>query len=380
MKSTPKCLGMIPVGIILASLLGLSHSAQEARIEQKEGLTVVRNPKQPVQKKGLPFRLSLNQDLCIGKNLEGEDYMFSQIGGVAVDVEEDIIVIDEKEIVVKVFDKTGKHIRSFGKRGQGPGEFASVARIVLKGGKDIVLLDVSNGRFSYYSKEGKCLKEIKLGKNLISRVKPDSRGFIYADTTIRDENNVVDTIVRFNPEFENHETVAENKRTINYRELNPISEWYMYSVMEDDRFIWGRNTDYEFTILNQEGKAIKKIIKDHDPVKITKEEREKIIAQRFGDRGVPDLITLKFPDHYTPWYYFICDDVGGFYVRTFEKNDRGQLKWDYFDKDGVYRLFFFLPPEELLYYIRKNKAYSFINENEDGVPIVIRYLMEWEQR
>ncbi len=162
-----------------------------------------------------------------------------------------------------------------------------------------------------------------------------------------------------------------------HRELNPVSEWYMYTVMEDDRFIWGRNTDYEFTILNQELKPIKKIIKDYDPVKITKEEREKIIAERFGERGVPAFITLKFPDHYTPWLYFICDDVGGFYVRTFKKNDQGHLKWDYFDKDGIYRLFFFLPPEELLYYIRNNKAYSFINENEDGIPIVIRYLMEW---
>jgi hypothetical protein len=377
MKSASKYQGLILVGIILASLLGALSSGQEAKIQQKDGLTIVHNPKQPVQEKGFPSKLSLKQDLCIGKSVEGEDYIFSQIGGVAVDVEEDIIVIDEKEIVVKIFDKTGRHIRTFGKRGQGPGEFESVARIVLKGGKDIVLLDGANGRFSYYSKKGECLKEIKLGKNRISRVKPDSRGFIYADIMIRDGNNVIDTIMRFNPEFENYETVAENKRTVNYRELNLVSEWYMYAVMEDDRFIWGRNTDYEFTILNQEAKSIKKIIKDYDPVKITKEEREKIIAQRFGERGVPDFITLKFLDHYTPWLYFICDDVGGFYVRTFEKNDQGHFKWDYFDKDGIYRLFFFLPPAELLYYIKNNKAYSFINENEDGIPIVIRYLMEW---
>ena len=294
-----------------------------------------------------------------------------------MDIEEDFIVIDEKEILVKVFDKTGKHIRTFGKRGQGPGEFTGVARIVLKGGKDIVLLDRANGRFSYYSKKGECLKEIKLGKNLVSRVKPDSQGFIYADTMFRDGTNVIDSIMKFNPEFENYVTVAEIKRTVNYREFNPVSEWYMYTVMEDDRFVWGRNTDYEFTILNQEGKPSKKIIKDYDPAKITREEREKMIAERFGEQGVPDFITLKFPDHYTPWLYFFCDDVGGIYVRTLEKDDQGRLKWDYFDKDGIYRLFFFLPPDELFYYVRNNKAYSFINENRDGIPIVIRYIMEW---
>lgn len=377
MKSPLRYRGFIPAGIILVSLLGGLGPGQEAKIEQKDGLTIVHNPKQPVRRKGFPSTLTLKQDLCLGKGLRGKDDTFSQIGGVAVDIEEDIIVIDEKEIVVKVFDKTGKHIRTFGKRGQGPGEFASIARIVLKGGKDIVLLDSANDRFSYYSKEGKCLKEIKLGKNRISRVKPDSRGFIYADSTIRDGNNTIDTIMRFNTAFDIYETVAANQRTVNYRELNPVSEWYMYSVMEDDRFIWGRNTDYEFTILNRDGKPIKKIIKDHDPVKITSEEREKIIAVRFGEQGVPDFITLKFPDHYTPWFYFVCDDVGGFYVRTFEKNDQGHLKWDYFDKDGIHRLFFFLPSEEFFYYIRNNKAYTFINENEAGIPVVIRYLMEW---
>ena len=377
MKSTSKNRQLIPVGIILASLLGAPGSAQEARIEQRDGLTIVHNPKQPVQEKGSPSTLSLKRDLRLGERREDEDYMFSRIGGVAVDVEEDIIVIDEKEIVVKVFDKAGKHIRTFGKRGQGPGEFASVARIVLKGGKEIVLLDEANGRFSYYSKEGKCLREIKLGKNQISRVKPDSRGFIYADTMIRDENNVSDIIMRFNPEFENYETVTAHEWTFNYRELNPVSVWYMYTVMEDDRFIWGRNTDYEFTILNQAGKPLKRIVKDYDPVDITKEAREKMLADMFGERGVPDFITLKFPDHYTPWFYFICDDVGGFYVRTFEKNAQGHFKWDYFDKNGIYRLFFFLPPEELFYCVRNNKAYSFINETEDGIPVVIRYLMEW---
>lgn len=368
---------LVPAGLLLAALLGAPGSGQEAKIEKKGELTIVHNSKRPVPDKGSPSALSFKPDLRLGEKQENEDYMFSEIGGVAVDVEEDIIVIDEKEVVVKVFDKAGKHIRTFGKRGQGPGEFGSVARLFLKGGKDIVLLDRANGKFSYYSKKGECLREIKLGKNQVQRVKPDSRGFVYADTMIRDSDKARDIIMRFDPEFENYETVTSHEWLFNFRELNPLSVWYMYSAMEDDRFIWGRNSAYEFTILNPEGKPLKRIVKDYDPVKITKEGREKIIAERFGERGVPDFVTLKFPNHYTPWYYFICDEVGGFYVRTFEKNAQGHFKWDYFDKNGIYRLFFFLPPEEVLYYIRKNKAYSFFNETEDGIPVVVRYRMEW---
>ena len=368
----------VVVCLFIFCLLGQPCFSQEAKIENTDGLTIIRNPKNPVKKDGSFVVLVLKKDLTIGESLDDEEYMFSQIGGVMVDVEEDIIVIDEKEIVVKVFDKTGKHLRTFGKRGQGPGEFASVARIVLKGGRDIVLLDRANGRFSYFSKEGECLKEILLGKHAISRVKPDSRGYIYSDTMIRDGNNVSDIIMRFDPEFNEFETIAKEERIIDYRKLNPISVWFMYAVMEDDCFIWGRNTVYEFTILDQAGKPYRKVIKDYEPVKITKEDQEKIIEERFGEIGIPDFVKISFPNHYTPWYYFICDDVGGIYVRTFEKDEQGHIMWDYFDKNGIYRLSFSLPLEEVFYCIKNNKAYSFINENEEGIPVVIRYQMEWQ--
>ena len=155
---------IILIFLWLALLVSSPCIAQEAKIEKIDGVTVIRNPKEPVKKAGAPSSLNLVKDLCIGDSPDDENYMFSQIGGVMVDVDEDIIVIDEKEVVIKVYDKNGKHLRTFGKRGGGPGEFNTARRIVLKGGKDIVVFDRGNNRLSYYSKEGQCLKEISLGK------------------------------------------------------------------------------------------------------------------------------------------------------------------------------------------------------------------------
>jgi hypothetical protein len=294
------------------------------------------------------------------------------------DVEEDIIVIDDKEMVIKVFDKTGRYLRTFGKRGQGPGEFQNVSRIVLKGDQDIVVLDRGNNKFSYYSKEGDCLKEILLGKHTsIRRIKVDSRGYIYTDTMVSDREKVFEEILRFDPVFEEYESIVKNERTRNYAEFNPISEWFMYFVMFDDRFIWGRNTEYEFTIINPEGKPVVKIIKDYDPVKITKDYQEMIIERMYGDSGVPDYVKLAFPKNFTPWYYFFCDDTGRIYVRTFEVNEKEELKWDVFDEEGVYILSFYLPEKETLYCIKNDLAYSFINESKDGIPVVLRYRMDW---
>lgn len=368
----------ISVSIIILCFIAYPAQGQEAIIEKKDGLTIVHNPKNPVKKNGSYSTLILNLDLTIGNNVYDENYMFSNIGGVMADIDEDIIVVDDKEMVITVFDKTGKFIRAFGKRGQGPGEFQSAGRIVLKGGKDILVLDRGNGRFSYYSKDGKCLKETLLGKySSTSRIKPDSRGFLYADTMNFDKNKYIDEVIKFDPEFNIIETITKAERVLNYPEINPLSIWFMYAVLPNDHFIWGRNTEYEFNIIDPDGKPVKKIIKDYEPVKITQEIQERFITERYGERGVPETVKLAFPKNFTPWYYFFPDDIGGFYVRTFEENKKGELKWDVFNNEGIYILSFFLPPEEVLYCVKNNKAYSFINENEEGIPVVLRYQMDW---
>jgi len=364
---------------ILTCFLAILILGQDARIEKKDGLTIVYNPKEPVKKAGSPSALVLSQELCIGDRTDDENYMFSTIGGVMVDVEEDIIVIDEKEVVIKVFDKNGKHLRTFGKRGGGPGEFNTAARISLKGGKDIVVLDRGNNRLSYYSKEGQCLKEIPLGKySSLSRAKPDSKGFIYADTMTVDGDTGIYEIKRFDPELNMIEILARSELVRRFPEVNPVSVWFMYMVREDDSFVWGWNTKYELTIHDPDGKPVKKIVKEYNPVKITKDEQEKIMEERFQGLEIPSTIKIVFPKSYPPFYYFICDDVGRIYVRTQRENKQGDLKWDVFDDEGIYILSFFLPQAELLYCIRNNKLYSFINDSEDGIPVVLKYRLDWQ--
>jgi hypothetical protein len=51
--------------------------AQEVKIEKKDGVTIVHNPKEPVKKLGAPSSLEFNQDLCIGNSPTDENYMFS---------------------------------------------------------------------------------------------------------------------------------------------------------------------------------------------------------------------------------------------------------------------------------------------------------------
>jgi len=359
---------------ILLSFLPLHP--QKIKVEQKEGVTIIKNPKVPVTVPGAPKMLVLEEDLCIGRENENEDYMFAALRSVQVDDKEDIIVLDWKFNVIKVFDKRGKHVRTFGKHGQGPGELQSPSRMYLRDGKDIGILDRSNNRFSYYSKEGKCLKEIGIGKYRPIRVIPDSKDFMYGDT-FNIGNRIKTDLIKFDSEFNPVMTVSDLERKIQPGVINPIIERFVYQVMTDDRFVWAKNFKYDLHIMDPFGKLIKRITKEHDPVKITEKEKKKILTQ-YGEQPPPSSIRVEFPKYYPPMYYFLCDEKGRIYVRTYTQDVQGWIKWDVFDEEGRYILNFFHPEEDLLFVIKNDKAYSMIMANEEGIPVIKRYRMAWE--
>lgn len=355
--------------------------SQKIKIEKKDDVTIVLNPKNPGKVPGAPKTLILEEDLCIGEESGDEEYMFAELRSVQVDEDEDIVVFDWKLNVIKVFDKNGKHIRTFGKHGQGPGEIQGPIRMYLKGGKDIGILDNANSRFSYFSKEGECLKETRLGKYaMIFRAIPDSRGFFYGDTFNIEGGLIKYFVFKFDPEFNLLMTVATFEKMLRARETNLISERFVYQVMADDRFVWAHTKEYILHVLDPSGKLIKKIIKDYKPVKVSEKEKEKMISERWGERPPPPGYKIVCPKHFPPLYYFLCDEKGRIYVRTFIRNSQGFFKWDVFDDEGRYILSFFHPEEDILFVIKKDKAYSMILENEEGIPLVKRYRMIWSDQ
>lgn len=363
--------------IFMAAAPGFS---QKVKIEKKDGVTIIRNPKKPVNLPGAPKALTLEEDLCIGIEEGDEDYMFANLRSVQVDNDENIYVLDAKYIKVKVYDKNGRHIRSFGKAGQGPGEFGWPSRMYMKSDGNIAILDSRTRRFSYYSREGKCLKEINLAEHgsFISAW-PDSRDFVYGTIFEFSGTSSKMKLIKFDADFNRVLNVAELERKFKMGEINPISYRIAYNVLPDDRLIWIKNQEYCIHIVDTSGKLVKKIYKDYDPVSISKADQERIKEERYSD-GFPPSLKLVFPKKYPAIYYFLSDEKGRIYVRTYARNDEGLLKWDVFDEEGRYILSFFHPEEDILFVIKKNKAYGMIPEDEEGIPRVKRYRMIWSDR
>lgn len=75
----------------------------------------------------------LERTLRIGAIDGPPEYTFGRIGGVALFPDGRILVVDAAERVVRIYDRTGHHLLSFGRQGNGPGEFQLPTNPVILG-------------------------------------------------------------------------------------------------------------------------------------------------------------------------------------------------------------------------------------------------------
>jgi len=356
-------------------MVGWSAGAASADPARKVGITrdgdveVVKNPRRPeVEIK----RLILRENLCIGRDPEGMDYVFADLRSIQVDDEGDIIALDWKDNRIKVFDDRGRHVRTFGKHGQGPGELQSPGRMYLKAGKQIAIMDGGNSRYSLYSKTGECQQEFNMGKYRVFRTIPDSRGFVYGEQLNFDPQPGIQ-LLKISPDFSEAETLVEFEYDTARGTLDVLFDRLTYGVFPDDRFYWARSSKYEIHILDPAGREIRRILKDYDPVRVTAADREKMAKEYMGVEK--DRIPGKFP----PLFYVLADDRGRLYVRTYEKDEAGAWVYDIFDPEGRFFARLSLPGEELLFVVKRDRAYVMINEDPvEGIPLIKRYVMTWE--
>jgi len=379
--------------VILASALlaGLASrspavgvNGQQAVTRVEDGVPVVRNPKKAAPPPGVPSSLTLKPDLTIGKESGDENYMFSQLRSVAVDDRENIYALDFKEVNVRAFDKAGAHLRTFVKHGKGPGEVDTPLRMEMTRSDHLVIEDFASAKFVVFSLDGAVVKEIPLGKyQFLVRFKFDSKGNIYADTRTYDETKSVSEMIKFSPDFKPLSVIASFEEKRGGRELTAFSPSFALQVTRADSLILTvtQAAAYEFKVMDPEGKLVRKVVKEYEPVKVTAAMKDKLLKDSWGDQGVPAGYTFNAPSHLPAVYYFILDDQDRMIVRTYEseiKPDGDWIFYDIYDAGGRWLTRFSLPEREMAFISKKNKLYCMVQENEEGFPQVKRYDMAWK--
>ena len=363
---------------ILYAETGATQNSQKIRTQKENGVTVVENPKTPVPLEGMPSHPVLKEDLIIGRARADQTFVFSSVRWLGVDDKKNIIVYDGKEVRFKVFDKNGISTRKFGKKGQGPGEIMSPMGIGMVDHKLITVNDSGNNRFAYYSMTGECMKETNRGKHRLFQGLADQDGNIYG-ITLKFGNTVTQELIKYDSHFMPLKTIAS---IVLPKEPPPaeLMEKTLFSVKDDGSFLRASTYTYELYLHDRNGDPVRRIRKDHDRTKITEENLKKMAPRFYPDRPIPSSFRIPghWPEHYPVFTDLLRDDTGRIYVRLFPSHDGDPALYDVFDPEGRYFAVLSHPQKEKIVLIENNEVYCLVESDEEGSPLVKRYLLDWK--
>jgi hypothetical protein len=98
------------------------------------------------------------QELRIGS--ENDDPTgFSDVRGILVDRQGNIWVLEFSTQEIRIFDPSGHHVRSIGRKGQGPGEFIYADGLSMAPDGLVWVHDPQNARFSIFTQDGKFVRQ-----------------------------------------------------------------------------------------------------------------------------------------------------------------------------------------------------------------------------
>ena len=344
--------------LILFSACWQQESPWQGKIEEVDGVTIVKNPMKPLKPE---LQIIFEEDLTIGVEEGDENYMFGNQVFMNTDDDGNFYVTDWDRKTVRKYDSNGNFLQSIGRLGQGPGEFQDISEVRFNSEGNIYLNDVKIQRISFLSKEGNFLKGIKFPTRF-ERVVINSKGFYIAKSVDNVELGKGKKWDYFYGLFdENFKLMAEFLRlpqeaNARYKNSDSITQliadslsdmafqpYVNYALGKNDLIYFGYPENYEIKVYSSEGMLMKIIQRDFEPVEIGERHKEyfehnqselfmaKIPANE--EKRVFELV--KYPKYKPAYERFILMENGWIFVTVDSVRDRSTLV-DIFNKNGEY--------------------------------------------
>jgi hypothetical protein len=223
-------------------------------------------------------------DVRIGA-VEGADYeIFGEIAALAVDTAGDIYVYDGQVPALRKYAPDGRYLRTLGRKGGGPGEYAKSdgGLAVLRDGR-VVLRDPGNARFTVYAPDGTYLTSwpMRGGTYTSVPVIAAGDGGFYTPVFSRDEPM---RLVHYAPDGTPGDSLAPPNRrvesaTVTARVTGASQTWTVpftatapWVFHPDGYFVSAVTDEYAIDLLRPNDRVLR-LTKPAQPVPATADER-----------------------------------------------------------------------------------------------------------
>jgi hypothetical protein len=345
----------------------------------------------PAQIKAVVFK----EELSIGVAEGDENYMFGSSVVFNVDDRGNIFAMDWDNKHVKKFGPDGKHILTFGRAGQGPGEFRNPSGIRFT--KDGILYISENfgNKIMFYDGNGVYLSQTILPAKIFD-IWITPAGTYLGNKQIAPqyvgqgaiENFIIIFDGRFQPILELHkETFSFPDRSLSQAQVQAeiTSEFLArptaWAVMgEEGRIYFGRSDKYSIDAFTPEGKKLFTIVRDVNPILYEKKDIDfflKMYEESMMSMSKSETLTkeylrlIRFPK-YKPFFRNLIPMEEGRLAVVVDVEGYASAWLDIFDPEGRFlgRVKVQIPMMNMIF--KKGKAYS-LHKDDSGFLSIKRY-------
>ncbi|MCX6560731.1 MAG: 6-bladed beta-propeller [Candidatus Aminicenantes bacterium] len=364
--------------MILATAIVLAASGwTQTTIKTVDGVVVVKNGKRPVPPAGAAVKPTLVPLWAIGGGDEpGRD--FSSIEGIAVRGDGSFFVLDAKECSIKAFDAKAKFLRSFGKKGQGPGEFNGPISLTITPANELMVEDSANRRLSYFSLDGKPLRQQSTAQGTgmgLAGLMMDPQGRIAARSLSFEGGKIGFEIKVYDKDLKPGKTLAKVElASLGNLKMDPLTQMPAMNLAPDARgnVYVGSAKGYLIRAFDFDGRLRRTIEREYVPIRVKKEDQAEILKMlgkmpATGGFNLKDMIVI--PEVFPAYATFIAHPDGRLLVRTSREMGKKEKEkaYDVFDPDGRYVSAFTSAADFILW--QGDKLYG-TEQNEDGFTIL----------
>jgi sugar lactone lactonase YvrE len=330
---------------------------------------------------------TLVPELTIGaEDGDGAD-VFGQVAALEMDARGRIYVVEGQAHEVRVFDAAGRHVRTLGRKGGGPGEFDQPAAAFWKDGH-LWVVDQGNARFTVFDTAGTLVATHRRGTGGFmwfpwpGRV--DRQGRIHDLLPLPTQGDFRTGLARLDTAFAAADTFVIPESKGNYFELVrgrgrtrttvPFTPSRTVQLDRDGNVWTADDGTYRLSLVSFDGDTLRTVEKEHTPVPVTGEERDSALARLkwFRDQG-GTVDASRIPGTKPAFGTVYPDENGYLWVAPQRAGEGARLAFDVFDPDGRY-LGLVEPPVDLQPFallIRGDVMLALVDDEMD-IPRVIR--------